>query len=143
MAYLTNDLKRRVRERFQNCCAYCRSPQSLIPVTFEFDHITPESAGGETTFANLCFACPSCNSHKHDAVSAVDSATGEVVALFHPHQDQWHEHFAWDETKMMLLGQTSKARATIERLQINRPALVELRSLWVAFGKFPPKLEAS
>jgi HNH endonuclease len=141
MSYLSKDLKQRVREHFQDCCAYCLSPQALIPVTFEFDHIVPTSAGGETSFDNLCLACPSCNSYKQDVQSAPDPETGDGVALFQPQQDQWQEHFAWNETKTLLLGRTPSARATIARLRINRPALVELRELWVAFGRFPIGLE--
>lgn len=136
-----SDLKRRVREHFQGCCAYCLSPQRLIPVTFEFDHIVPQAAGGDTTFENLCLACPMCNSYKQDAQQVTDPETGDLVRLFHPHQDEWQAQFAWDETKTLLLGQTPSARATIVRLRINRPALVELRELWVIFGHFPPKLE--
>jgi HNH endonuclease len=142
MPYLSSDLKQRVREHFQNCCAYCLSPQRLIPVTFEFDHIVPQSDGGATTFENLCLACPSCNSYKHDAVSAPDPETGDLATLFHPQQDQWQAHFAWNEANTLLLGQTPSARATIIKLRINRPALVELRDLWVDFGYFPPKLES-
>lgn len=137
MTYLANNLKQHVRKHFQDCCAYCLSPQSLIPVTFEFDHIVPISAGGETSFENLCLACPSCNSYKHDAQNAPDPKTREIVRLFHPHRDHWHEHFAWNKTQTLLLGFTPSARATMDKLHINRPALVELRELWVAFGKFP------
>jgi hypothetical protein len=141
MSYLSKDLKQRIREHFQDCCAYCLSPQALIPVTFEFDHITPTSAGGETSFENICLACPSCNSYKLDAQSGPDPETGKLVALFHPQQEQWHKHFAWDETKTLLLGLTPSGRATIVRLHMNRPALVGLRELWVAFGKFPLRLQ--
>lgn len=31
--------------------------QQVIVVSMEIDHIVPESAGGETTLANLCLAC--------------------------------------------------------------------------------------
>jgi hypothetical protein len=116
------------------------SPQVLIPVTFEFDHIIPRSAGGETKFENLCLACPSCNSYKHDAQTAFDPQTREEVRLLHPHRDRWQEHFVWQDTKTFLLGLTPVARATIDRLHLNRLAVVELRELWVAFNKFPPSL---
>ena len=138
MIYLSKDLKRRIREKFQDCCAYCLSPQTLIPVTFEFDHIIPTSAGGKTMFENLCLACPSCNSYKHDAREVSDPETGKIITLFHPQQDNWQEHFAWNETYTLLLGKTPSAKVTLVKLHMNRPALVELRELWVAFGKFPP-----
>jgi hypothetical protein len=64
--------------------------------------------------------------------------TGSSVSLFHPHQNSWLEHFSWSEDKTRLLAKSATARATIAKLQLNRFALVELRELWVAFGKFPP-----
>ena len=56
--YIAVELQRRVRGRFANCCAYCRTAEDLTVAIFEFEHIVPRSAGGETTFANLCMSCP-------------------------------------------------------------------------------------
>ncbi len=63
-AYLPADLRRQVRAHFANCCAYCRTAEELTVAIFEFEHITPRSAGGETIFENICFACPTCNRYK-------------------------------------------------------------------------------
>ncbi|WP_204106517.1 MULTISPECIES: HNH endonuclease signature motif containing protein [Spirulina sp. CCY15215] len=52
-AYIPVELKRKVRDRFQNCCAYCRTAELLSAAIFEFEHIIPLSAGGETVFKNL------------------------------------------------------------------------------------------
>jgi len=57
-------LQRQVRDRFANYCAYCRTAEALTVTTFEFEHITPRSAGGETVLENLCLSCPSCNRYK-------------------------------------------------------------------------------
>jgi hypothetical protein len=46
--------------------------------------------------------------------------------------------FPWNKAENQLTAKSATARATITQLQLNRPALVELRELWVAFGKFPP-----
>ncbi|HAG84344.1 MAG TPA: hypothetical protein DCL61_25110 [Cyanobacteria bacterium UBA12227] len=59
--YLSVELQRRIRARFNNCCAYCRTAEVLTVTTFEFEHIIPRSLGGETIWENLCLACPSCN----------------------------------------------------------------------------------
>ncbi len=31
-----------------------------VKLSFEFEHITPLSAGGKNAFENLCLACPTC-----------------------------------------------------------------------------------
>ena len=97
-------------------------------MTFEFEHIRPLSADGETAFENLCFACPSCNRHKGDRQTAIDPESGETVALFHP---QGQVHFVWSESGTELRGLTAVGRATIAALQMNRPALVRARAMWV------------
>ena len=64
--------RRRVAEHFASCCAYCRTAESLSVAIFELEHITPRSAGGETTFENICFSCPTCNRYKAYRTSAID-----------------------------------------------------------------------
>lgn len=54
-------LRRQVVMAAQGRCAYCRSSEALMGVTFEVDHILPKAAGGETTAENLCLCCPVCN----------------------------------------------------------------------------------
>ncbi|MGL5941950.1 MAG: HNH endonuclease [Waterburya sp.] len=139
--YIRIELQRQIRDRFGDCCAYCRTAEFLTAMTFEFEHIQPLSASGETVFENLCFACPSCNRHKSDRQTAIDSESGERVALFHPQQQVWTEHFAWSENGMEMKGLTAIGRATIELLQMNRPALVRAREMWVKLGEHPPELD--
>jgi 5-methylcytosine-specific restriction endonuclease McrA len=82
--YVPVKLQQRVREHFQDCCGYCHTSKVVLPVSFEFEHIVPSSAGGETVFENLCFACPMCNRYKAARQTAKDPETGENVPLFHP-----------------------------------------------------------
>jgi hypothetical protein len=107
-------------------------------MTFEFEHIVPRVAGGETIFENLCFACPFCNRHKSNRQMVVDPDSGERVAIFHPQQQTWTDHFAWNQTQTELIGLTAVGRATIAGLQMNRPALVRVRAMWVKLGEHPP-----
>jgi len=109
-------------------------------MTFEFEHIQPLSANGETVFENLCFACPSCNRHKSSKQTATDLESGEEVMLFHPQQQVWTEHFAWSDSGKELKGLTAVGRATIKALQMNRPALVRARAMWIKLGEHPPQL---
>ena len=56
--YVLAALRRHVRARFMDRCAYCLTAEALIAAIFEIEHIIPRSAGGETVFDNLCLACP-------------------------------------------------------------------------------------
>jgi len=114
--YVFADLRRQVREHFANCCAYCRTAKDLTVAIFEFEHIVPHSAGGETVFENICFACPTCNRYKADRTVVADPDTQEEVGLFHPHQGAWADHFAWNEGATELIALTGTGRATIAAL---------------------------
>jgi hypothetical protein len=95
------------------------------------DHIIPTAASGATTFPNLCRACRSCNEAKGEQTHAVDPFTGETVPLYHPRQQPWVDHFAWDETGIRLLGLTAIGRATIVALDMNN-GLAALGECWLA-----------
>jgi len=137
-AYVPTSLRRRVAERFAHCCAYCRTAESLSVAIFEFEHIVPRSAGGQTVFDNICFACPSCNRYKADRVTAIDPDTEAEESLFHPHRDGWSDHFCWNVDATELLALTAKGRATISALRMNRSQIVRVRKMWVALGEHPP-----
>jgi 5-methylcytosine-specific restriction endonuclease McrA len=93
-AYVPIDVQRQVRERFANCCAYCRTAERLTATTFELEHILPRSAGGETRFENLCLSCPMCNRYKSSSSRASDPVSAAEVALFDPQKEDWTDHFA-------------------------------------------------
>jgi len=136
--YIPFELQRRVRDRFANCCAYCRMAEDLSATTFEFEHIVARSAGGETMFDNLCWSCPMCNRFKSDRSSAADPLTDQEVALFQPHTDRWADHFSWDEERTEIMGSTPIGRATVLALKMNRPQMIRIRKMWVAMGEHPP-----
>ena len=137
MPRLRKSLKQRVIAESQSQRAYCHSPESLMGIAFEIDHITPRSAGGRTAFDNLCLSCPTCNRYKANRVKARDPVSRRLVRLFRPKRDNWPGHFQWDENYSLLLGLTPTGRATIEALRINRPALVLLRQYWKVVGVWP------
>jgi HNH endonuclease len=136
--YIPISLKARVRGHFANCCGYCQTAERLTATRFEFEHILPRSRGGETTFKNLCLSCSSCNLAKSDRVEFIDPATGDRVPIFHPQQQIWTEHFAWDQNSSIIVGKTAIGRAAVEALQMNREVLVTMRQMWVIFGQHPP-----
>lgn len=126
--------------RAEGRCEYCQTPEELTITTFEVDHIVPLSAGGATVLDNLCLACPACNRHKAARQSAPDPETGQSVPLYHPRQQEWSMHFAWSKDAAQIMGLTPTGRATVKTLQMNRPRMVHLRSLWMKMGRHPIRL---
>lgn len=95
--YIPKALRRRVATQARYRCGYCLTPERIVGMEMEVDHIIPEARGGRTEEANLWLACSPCNEHKSDRVEAPDPQTGELVPLFHPRQQRWTEHFAWSK----------------------------------------------
>jgi hypothetical protein len=136
--YISVELQRQIRSHFENCCAYCRTAESLTVTTFEFEHIVPLSKGGATSFENLCLACPSCNRYKATRQTAIDPTTQAEVQLFHPQQQTWDDHFEWSEEATEITGLTPIGKATIVALKMNRSQLLRVRQMWVKMGEHPP-----
>jgi hypothetical protein len=138
--YISADLRRQIRARFASCCAYCKTAESFSVAIFEFEHIVPRSAGGSTTYENLCLACPACNRWKTNRTTAPDSTTRQDVPLFHPQRNSWTDHFAWSDDATIIIGLTPVGRATIALLRMNRPQLIRVRRMWFAMGEHPAQL---
>lgn len=141
MSTIPVSLQIQVTERSPRICSYCQSQQRITGVTLTFDHIIPQSLGGETNLENLCLACWDCNLAKADRTTAIDPQTGVFVRLFHPVQQRWHDHFSWSEGGRYIVGITSIGRATVIALKLNRPQLVESRTYWNQAGWHPPAIE--
>ena len=131
-------LHRRVRERANGLCEYCRSPDNVSNASFHCDHIHPRNAGGKTELANLAWACPWCNTHKHAKTHAPDPQTGQRSLLFNPRTKQWKRHFMWSENLLYIIGRTRTGRATIDALNMNRIEHINRRKLLLSAGKHPP-----
>jgi HNH endonuclease len=138
--YVPADLRRRIRARFADRCAYCLTAEAFIAAIFEIDHIIPRSTGGETVFDNLCLACPTCNCYKASRQAAVAPLLGHTVPLFHPQYQLWEEHFIWNADATIILDLTPIGQATIAALRMNRPALIRLRRMWIRMGEHPPRV---
>ena len=131
-------LKQIVIERAYACCEYCTSLARYSMSPFAVDHIIPRSRGGKTVEGNLALVCQGCNGAKYNKVTAVDPITTHSVPLFHPRQQAWRDHFAWNEPCTHLIGLTPSGRATIVALQLNRSELINLRRVLYAIGEHPP-----
>lgn len=78
---MKESLKKEVRERAKNCCEYCFVQAKYSGESFSIEHIIPLIKGGLSVLFNLAFSCQRCNNHKYTATTAVDPATGSLVAL--------------------------------------------------------------
>ncbi len=132
------ELRRLLAERDKNYCVYCLTSEENCGLRMHVDHIIPETAGGKTTFDNLCLACFSCNVYKSATQTGLDPLTQIMVPLFHPLQQNWHDHFTWDESKTKIIGLTPCGRATVLILQMNNPTVIKARRRWVSAGWHPP-----
>jgi HNH endonuclease len=140
--HISAELRRLVTDRGQHCCEYCRTQARYSADSLTVDHITPRSLGGSTTPENLALCCHGCNQHKSKRTAAPDPVTEALVSLFHPRQQRWDAHFAWNDDFTLILGLTPTGRATIVALQLNRPGLVNLRRVLYAIGEHPPTLNS-
>lgn len=101
-------------------CEYCQTSHRLIGMPPIIDHIIPLALGGTDDRSNLAAACYRCNEFKGIKASAKDPATGQWVALFHPRQQLWRDHFQWGNAGTHILGLTPTGRATVLALRFSR-----------------------
>jgi len=130
-------LRHIVAERALGCCEYCLSQECFSTQPFSLDHIISLEKGGETTPDNLALSCQGCNNHKYTKTEGHDPVTHRCVPLYHPRQNHWNEHFAWNEDCTLIIGLTPTGRATVGTLHLNRPGLINLRRLLYAAKKHP------
>ena len=136
---VSQKLRRRVIECAQGCCEYCLSQEQFSTQAFSIDHIVPVEKGGETTLDNLALSCQGCNNHKYTKTEGYDPVTHQIVPLYHPRQQQWDEHFIWNEDCTLILGLTPTGRATVETLHLNREGVINLRQLLYTAKRHPPR----
>lgn len=136
---VTAEQRRFVIIRAKERCEYCYSQVKFATQSFSVEHITPRYKGGKTTLDNLALSCQGCNNHKYTKTEALDPVTKQTVLLFHPRQQVWREHFAWNDGFTLIVGLTPTGRATVEALQLNRSGLVNLRRALFALGEHPLK----
>jgi hypothetical protein len=129
-----------VAQRAQFCCEYCQSQLKYSADSFSVEHIIPLSRGGHEEISNLALSCQRCNNSKYVALESMDPLTGRTVPLFHPRDQAWADHFAWSHDFLFIYGITPTGRATVERLQLNRPGVVNLRHVLRSVGEHPPSL---
>lgn len=131
-------LKEQVKRRAKACCEYCFSQEEFSPDSFAIEHIIPTSKGGTDEAINLAYSCQGCNNKKYNHMVAKDLITGELCPLFNPRQDNWAEHFRWNEDFSEIIGVSPTGRATVHQLELNRNGVKNLRIALYLISLHPP-----
>ena len=79
-AYIAVELRRLVRADAGRRCGYCHTPEALIGMPLEFEHIYPEALGGLTIRENLWLACTRCKIAGSVRPSEIRARCGAVSA---------------------------------------------------------------
>jgi HNH endonuclease len=129
--------KELVTQRALGICEYCQMPENFNTDSFEMEHIIPLAHDGTNDLGNIAFSCSGCNGRKGTKMTAIDPITLAEVPLYHPRNDNWGEHFQWNDNFLRLIGISPTGRATIEALELNRTGCINLRMALFAFGTHP------
>jgi hypothetical protein len=135
--------RQRIRQRANFLCEYCHSSEEASTSLFTFDHLIPQSLGGDDTEHNLALACHRCNGRRYNFTDGIDPETQIPFPLFNPRQNNWSEHFIWSTDGQKILAVTPIGRATLKRLDLNDDwhddvSIQRARRLWIRGGWHPP-----
>lgn len=131
------NVRRRVSERAEKRCEYCRSDEKYADSPFDADHIIPVSLGGTSEPENLAWSCHGCNLFKGNRIKAYDIVTENDAPLFDPRKQEWNEHFAWSTDGSLIVGLSATGRVTIVSLKLNRSGLVNQRKVLIQLDLHP------
>lgn len=126
-----------IAERASHRCEYCQAPEVVFNFPFEVEHIIPIFRQGANDEANLALACRSCNLRKGTRISGTLPDFNVEVRFFHPRENQWSDHFQVDVESGKIMGMTPVGEVTVKYLEMNSPAQVAARQLWIRLGLFP------
>jgi len=135
---ITDSIQQQVRQRALELCEYCHASEKWQYVLFTVDHVIPLSKNGKDTIDNLALACFHCNRRKSNHTTAIDSESGNQVALFNPRTNSWSEHFIWSKDGLKIIGLTSTGKATIAKLNLNRERIINIRAADKTINRHPP-----
>ena len=113
--------RRIVRAVYAFRCGYCGVTEAQAGSEPTFDHFRPQSYAGTDDAANLVYACHACNEFKSEYWVENGDAR-----LLHPLTDDLTQHIV-GEMDGTLRSLTTLGQVYLDRLQLNRSALVENR----------------
>lgn len=118
-----DERRRKARAMYQFRCGYCGVSEEDTGAELEIDHHRPKSRCGGDESENLVYCCPKCNEYKG---SYWHKADAPYIRLLHPQQDDFGAHLREEDTGEFV-GITKEGSFLIQRLHLNRPALVAHR----------------
>jgi hypothetical protein len=119
---ISPDLWQQVRQRAKFTCEYCGVTETDTGGILTVDHFRPQAGGGTDDFENLIYCCFRCNLYK---ASYWPLQAGDPL-LWNPRETARDSHLLLLQNGK-LLPITPSGAFTIERLRLNRPALVAYR----------------
>jgi 5-methylcytosine-specific restriction endonuclease McrA len=135
VTYVRKELRQFVFERAKGRCEYCLIHHDDAYMPHEVDHIYAEKHETATEEYNLCLSCAECNRNKGSDLASIDPLTNEIVRLFHPRQDHWHDHFELKDSTIQ--AKTAIGRVTIKLLKMNDPERLLERQILIESGHYP------
>ncbi len=122
-----------LRDEFMFRCVYCLNRESWGQVTgdFEIDHLLPQSIHPERSldYENLVYACRRCNATKGN--SSIDDPFYELYRRTTHCQDG------------RIYGSSPQADRIIRILDLNSPAMIRWRQLFVQIVEFAARHDES
>jgi hypothetical protein len=112
-------------------------PEWALLAGCEVDHIISRKHGGIADLSNLALSCARCNRAKGSDVGSVLAPAGTFVRFFNPRIDEWDEHFALEEAR--IVGRTEIGRATAALLRMNEDERLSERRLLQMLGDYPQR----
>ncbi len=133
--YISDALRATVAERANYCCEYCRLPLRYSLFRFQVDHIVSLKHGGKTVLENLALACGFCNTNKGADLGTFLDAPKNLIPFFNPREDNWHEHFAFEEA--IIIARTDVGAATIKIFGFNEIERIMERQILINANLYP------
>jgi hypothetical protein len=135
-SYISNDLRRLVRERAKGLCEYCLIHEDDAYLGCQVDHIISEKHGGLTDESNLAYACIFCNRYKGSDIASL-SKTNILTRFYNPRQDKWSEHFSLLDVEITAL--TEIGEVTVRILDMNHNERLLERQELKELSRYPSK----
>ena len=138
VTYISAALRRLVTARAGSLCEYCLLHEDDTFFGCEVDHIISEKHAGQTTEANLAYACFVCNRNKGSDIGSLIPGSADLIRFYHPRLDRWHEHFRLatsDGITIVALSEIGEATARIFGFNTDE-RLLERQALQVS-GRYP------
>ncbi len=133
--YLSQDLRRKIIDRADRRCEYCRIREIDTALGCAIDHMISLKHGGSSDADNLAYACVFCNRYKGSDIGSIIWETQEFVRFYNPRRDQWSDHFQLQGSRIEPISPIGEVTARI--LGFNDPIRLLERQELIDRGRYP------